>query len=173
MDVSIPSTLTKGISEPVASEPYRQCDPRWGKEVVKKETLCRIGCGFFSILRVAEESGRKFESPAEALAFLKARGAFTSTDLLYWNVAAEALGLQADRKQRRTSISFVRDRVADGNQVMLQVQGSRSMHFVYVVGIVDDDIIIDDSRDGQRVSLRERYKNVVNGYVLWKPRAST
>ena len=150
------------------SSAYAQCDPRWRTEMIRNGTLCRVGCAFFALLRAAQEAGYDYE-PLEFLELLERHGVFNGQDRIVWGNISRVLPLIARRSQRPADLGAVREFVETGRFVMLEVRSTTTpngSHWVFVAEVTADDILVDDSRGGHRVSLREAFNNRTIGYAV-------
>jgi hypothetical protein len=135
---------------------YAQCDPRWRNRTIKSETLCEVGCTLFALRSAAEKSGQVY-GPEEFLDLLKRHNVFDRNDNVIWGRIPQALPLEANRFGGAISEHDVDRHLALGRQVLLQVDNH---HWVAAAEVKDGEILVDDSKDGQRVALYERYRGI-------------
>lgn len=138
-----------------------QCDQRWRTVTIGSGTLCRIGCAFFALHRAAEAAGHYYD-PLTFLSLLKEENVFDKNSNIIWGKIPRVLPFAASRYHGTVDAREVQENIQSGRLVLLQVGGR---HWVFAAEVSGNDIYIDDSRDGARVSLRERYGNKVTGFV--------
>jgi hypothetical protein len=140
-----------------ASPLFKQCDPRWGEDVIETTTVCKVGCLMSSIASALAGHGILVDgnstNPGTLNAWLRVNGGYDKNNDLEEAVIAELSArvswtcpwCGAFRNSTAFSISDIAQQLEAGHVVIANVDAGR--HFVLVTGynITHDTVYVNDS----------------------------
>lgn len=141
-DVNTPDTVPTTAVIPFKYPLYKQCDPRWGKDVIVSTTVCAVGCLMSSTsmaiggkdITVAGHSS----NPGSLNSWLKANGGYTSGNDLIESVIPKVdprhISWPADAMHPTNNIpvAHIVEYLKQGRPVIANVM--KGAHFVLVTG---------------------------------------
>ena len=173
-----------------ASPLFKQCDPRWGDDIIETTTVCKVGCLMNSIASAI--AGRSIRvdgqeaNPGTLNTWLRNNGGYDpNNDLeeavipkLSTRISWTCSWCGAFRNATAFSISDIAQQLQEGHVVIANVDAGH--HFVLVTGynISHDTVYVNDSgftRNcypmsevvGWRVFDMEAASGACNGYATW------
>ena len=100
---------------------FKQCDYRWGNDVMDSETICYAGCLMTSITMALNGRGKSSMNPGQMNYWLRSNNGYTD-DLFEW-YSVYSLGLRY--VGFTTDIQTIIEWVCSGKVVVLNVRGGK------------------------------------------------
>jgi len=139
---------------------YSQGDPRWKNfQLAHGVSVGKAGCLVVSLFTSLLQMGYNFD----LLSFLRTladNDLFDRFGRLRWDIQKAIPGLSAERLKLAgtAALAAAKERIADGSRVILEVVTSRGTHhWIAVVKMVGDSIIVSDPNGGKIGTLSDLY----------------
>lgn len=143
----IPTNTTDTPIVPFAFPLFKQCDPKWGNDIINTKTVCEVGCLMSSTSMGLAGTGILIDridpaNPGSLNTWLKANGGYDGQDDLEESVVSQIdpsrVAWPADGKHETNDLAYgkVAEYVELGRIVIANVMKGR--HFVLVIGYSED-----------------------------------
>ena len=154
------------------AENWKQCDSRWKNLIVRKQTICEIGCALTSVSIQIARSGTPTKvsgefNPGTFMEAHKSNGGFSAYDSITWNVTGVAPNFKLISSSslsgtKQEKMQKVNSYLSSGEFVILGVShtytGTYNIdHYVAVNYVSSDEIYVFDPNSSKKGQLFSDY----------------